>query len=116
MRRGSLVSRVAAMAFLVAAVVGASFIFFLLAVTSLRRAVDRQSRSTDVTAAALRVDSVVSDFETGIRGYVETRQAASRRRGCTSSSSATQFRNAGPAGSRRTSGTMCTTTRCRCST
>jgi signal transduction histidine kinase len=78
-RRGSLVSRVAAIAFLVAAVVGASFIVFLLAVTSLRRAVDRQSRSTDVTAAALRVESVVSDFETGIRGYVQTRQAASKR-------------------------------------
>ena len=78
MRRGSLVSRVFAIAFLVAAVVGASFAVFLLAVTSLRHAVDRESRSKDVTAATLGVETVVADFETGLRGYILTRRAGPR--------------------------------------
>ena len=70
--RGGLVSRVFAIAFLVAAVVGASFVVFLLAVTSLRGAVNRESHSKDVTAATLRLEKLVVDLETGIRGWTLT--------------------------------------------
>jgi signal transduction histidine kinase len=77
--RGGLVSRVFVIAFLVAAVVGAIFVVFLLAVTSLRGAVDRESHSKDVTAATLGVETLVADFETGLRGYILTRRAASRQ-------------------------------------
>ena len=76
MRHGTLVGRVVAVALLVAAVVGGSFLVFLLAVTSLRRAVDRESHSKDVTAATLRLETVAADFETGIRGFVLTRSEA----------------------------------------
>jgi len=67
---------VAFLALLVAAVVGASFVVFLIAVSSLRRATDREARSKDVTSAALRVENLIVDMETGVRGYVLTQRQA----------------------------------------
>jgi signal transduction histidine kinase len=75
-RPSPLVARVAFLALLVAAVVGASFVVFLIAVSSLRRATDREARSKDVTSAALRVENLIVDMETGVRGYVLTQRQA----------------------------------------
>ena len=72
MTRRTLFERVAALAVLVAVIVGAIFLVFLLAVTTLRRSVDREARSKDVTAATLRLETLAVDLEAGVRGYVLT--------------------------------------------
>ncbi len=74
MIRKTLFARVAALAVLVAALVGVIFVVFLIAVTSLRRSADRETLSKDVSAAALTLETLSVDLESGIRGYALTRQ------------------------------------------
>jgi signal transduction histidine kinase len=74
MRRESLVTRVVALAVLVAVVVGAIFLVFLLAAASIRRSADRETRSKDVTVGILRLETLATDLESGVRGYFLTRQ------------------------------------------
>jgi signal transduction histidine kinase len=73
-RRESLVTRVVALAVLVAVVVGAIFLVFVLAATSIRRSADKETRSKDVTVGLLRLETLAADLESGIRGYVLTGQ------------------------------------------
>jgi len=69
-RRFSLVQRVGLFAACVAALVGVLFVAALFAILSLRQAESRESRSKDVTVAALRVRSRTADLESALRGYV----------------------------------------------
>ena len=59
---------------LVAVVVGVIFLVFLVAVTTLRRSVDREARSKDVTAATLKLETLTVDLEAGVRGFALTRR------------------------------------------
>ena len=70
MRRFSLVQRVGLFAACVAALVGVLFVAALFAILSLRQAESRESRSKDVTVAALRVRTRTADLESSLRGYV----------------------------------------------
>ena len=70
MRRFSLVPRVGLFAASVAALVGVLFVAALFAILSLRQAESRESRSKDVTVAALRVRTRTADLESALRGYV----------------------------------------------
>ena len=67
-----LVPRVALFALVVAGVVATIFVLFLLAISSLRRSSDRETRSKEVTAATLQLETFVGDLETGLRGYIIT--------------------------------------------
>jgi signal transduction histidine kinase len=58
---------------LVGALVATVFIVMLLAVNALREAERREAHSKDVTAATLRLEQLVLDLETGIRGFVLSR-------------------------------------------
>jgi signal transduction histidine kinase len=75
-RRSTLVAQVVFAAIAVAVVVGAMFLVFLFAISSLRRSTARESQSKDVTVATLRLETLAADLETGIRGYVLTRNRA----------------------------------------
>ena len=70
MRRFSLVQRVGLFAACVAALVGVLFVAALFAILSLRQAESQESRSKDVTVAALRVRTRTADLESALRGYV----------------------------------------------
>jgi CHASE3 domain sensor protein len=69
MRSVSLVRRVALVAAGLALLVGIAFAAALVAIISLRRSDSRESRSKDVTVAALRVQADASDLESALRGY-----------------------------------------------
>lgn len=56
----------------VAMLVGAAFAALLLAVSAQRNATEREARSRDVTTATLRLEKLVVDLETGIRGLTLT--------------------------------------------
>jgi signal transduction histidine kinase len=74
LKRTALVAQVVFAAVAVAMVVGAVFLIFLIAISDLRRSTARESQSKDVTVATLRLETLAADLETGIRGYVLTRQ------------------------------------------
>jgi signal transduction histidine kinase len=52
--------------------VGAAFVALILAISALREANEREARATEVTAATLRLEKLVIDLETGLRGLVLT--------------------------------------------
>ena len=66
----SLGERVLVASVLLALVVAVVFGLLLLAISSLHKATDRQTRSKDVTAATLSLEKVVLDLEAGLRGFV----------------------------------------------
>ncbi len=70
MRRLSLVQRVGLFAAGIAALVGILFVAALVAILSLRSAEARESKSKDVTVAALQVRTLSADLESALRGYV----------------------------------------------
>jgi signal transduction histidine kinase len=54
-------------------IVVAAFAALIVAITAQREATAREARSRDVTAASLRLEKLVVDMETGIRGLTLTR-------------------------------------------
>ena len=50
------------------------FVVLILAISALREATQQEARSKDVTTAALSIEKLVLDVETGVRGYVFTGQ------------------------------------------
>ncbi len=56
-----------------ALIVAAAFAALIFAVSAQRDAVARETRSREVTAAALRLEKLVVEVETGVRGYAITR-------------------------------------------
>ena len=56
-----------------ALIVAAAFAALILAVDAQRDATVREARSREVTAAALRLEKLVVEVETGVRGYAITR-------------------------------------------
>jgi signal transduction histidine kinase len=75
-RRSSLVSRILAASCLLALLVAASFGVLIVAIGSLRHANDRETRSKDVTVAALELENVVIRLQTALRGYIISGQPA----------------------------------------
>jgi signal transduction histidine kinase len=65
---GRLLVASAALAILVAAV----FVALILAIATLREATDNEAHSKDVTAAALELEKLVLDVQTGLTGYTIT--------------------------------------------
>jgi signal transduction histidine kinase len=65
---GRLLLASAALALLVAAV----FVALILAISTLRTATDEEAQSKDVTAAALELEKLVLDVQTGLTGYTIT--------------------------------------------
>jgi signal transduction histidine kinase len=59
---------------ILAILVASAFAVILIAVTTLREATTREARAKDVTAATLRLEKLVVDLETGLRGFVLTGQ------------------------------------------
>jgi signal transduction histidine kinase len=57
-----------------ALLVAASFLVLVLAVTALRDATDEERRAKEVTEATLRLERLVLDIETGLRGFVITQE------------------------------------------
>jgi signal transduction histidine kinase len=55
-----------------AAIVVSVFVALIFAVSAARTATKQETRSKNVTAAALRLQKLVLDLETGVRGYVIT--------------------------------------------
>jgi signal transduction histidine kinase len=53
-------------------IVVAAFVALIVAITAQREATAREARSRDVTAASLRLEKLVVDMETGIRGLTLT--------------------------------------------
>ena len=74
MTRSSLVTRIVAAATVIALAVGALFLVFVLSLSTLRRATSRESKAKDVTVAALQLDALTADLESGVRAYVSTRK------------------------------------------
>ena len=70
MKRFSLVSRVGLLACVVALVVGVIVAAALLAILSLRKSEQSESRAKDVTVATLRVQTLAIEIESSLRGYV----------------------------------------------
>jgi signal transduction histidine kinase len=68
--RTSLVSRILAASCLLALLVAAAFGVLILAISSLRRANERETRSKDVTVASLELENVVISLQTALRGYI----------------------------------------------
>jgi signal transduction histidine kinase len=56
-----------------AAIVVSVFVALILAVSAARTATKQEARSKNLTSAALRLQRLVVDVETGVRGYVITR-------------------------------------------
>jgi signal transduction histidine kinase len=84
--RSSLVSRILAASCLLAVLVAAAFGVLIVAIGSLRHANERETRSKDVTVAALELENVVIRLQTALRGYIisgkpELRQSWSNARG-----------------------------------
>jgi signal transduction histidine kinase len=59
-----------------AAIVVSVFIALILAVSAARTATKQEARSKNLTSAALKLQKLVVDVETGVRGYVITRDPA----------------------------------------
>jgi signal transduction histidine kinase len=55
-------------------IVVAAFVALIVAITAQREATAREARSADVTAASLRLEKLVVDMETGLRGLTLTRK------------------------------------------
>ena len=55
-----------------ALLVSATFAALIVAVSSLREANDREARATEAVTATLRLEKLVLDLETGLRGFVLT--------------------------------------------
>jgi CHASE3 domain sensor protein len=53
-------------------IVVAAFVALIVAIGAQREATAREARSRDVTAASLRLEKLVVDMETGIRGLTLT--------------------------------------------
>jgi signal transduction histidine kinase len=70
LRGRSLVAQVTAAAVVVAVVVAVAFIVAIAGILSLRHSTARETHSKDVVAATLEAQTLVVDFETGVRGYV----------------------------------------------
>jgi len=66
----SLSTKVEVAVLVVAAVVAAAFVVTIATTLSLRKTTTRETHSKDVVAATLEAQTLVVDFETGIRGYV----------------------------------------------
>jgi signal transduction histidine kinase len=60
---------------ILAGMVATVFLVLLLAMSTLRAATTREARAKDVTAATLRLEKLVVDLETGLRGLVLTGEA-----------------------------------------
>ncbi|MDP9219958.1 MAG: CHASE3 domain-containing protein [Actinomycetota bacterium] len=73
MKRGLTVRMVVADALLVA-VVGTTFAFLLLAIAQLRESAQLTRHASEELLAADAIEKVVIDLETGVRGYVITRE------------------------------------------
>lgn len=73
MRLRSLSTRVEVAVLVVAAVVAAAFVVTIATTLSLRKTTTRETHSKDVVATTLQAQTLVVDFETGIRGYVISR-------------------------------------------
>jgi CHASE3 domain sensor protein len=56
-----------------ALIVVAAFAALIVAISAQREATAREARSRDVTAASLRLEKLVVDMETGIRGLTLTK-------------------------------------------
>ena len=70
MKRFSLVTRVGLLATVVALVVGVIVAAALLAILSLRKSEQSESRAKDVTVATLRVQTLAVEIQSSLRGYV----------------------------------------------
>jgi signal transduction histidine kinase len=68
----SLQTRLVAASALLAVLVVGVFVALILALSALREASKQEERSKDVTTAALGVQKLVLDVDTGVRGYVLT--------------------------------------------
>ena len=77
--RSSLVSRILAASCLMALLVAAAFGVLILAIGSLRHANERETRSKDVTVAALELENVVIRLQTALRGYIISGKPELRR-------------------------------------
>jgi signal transduction histidine kinase len=73
--RASLAARMLLASAMLAVVVAAAFATLLLAVFALREATEREGRAKDVATASLELEKLVVDLETGLRGFVLTRNA-----------------------------------------
>ena len=58
---------------LLALLVGLAFAALIFAISAQRNATERETRSREVTAEVLRLEKLVVDMETGIRGYIISR-------------------------------------------
>jgi signal transduction histidine kinase len=72
--RGSLIRELVASSLLVAIVVGAVFVLLLNAIGDLREANGSARRAADILASSNRLEKLVIDLETGLRGYLVTRE------------------------------------------
>jgi hypothetical protein len=68
MNSPSLSARMIAASVVLAVLVAASFAILISAVSALDEARDRESHSKDVTSAIVRVEKLVIDLESGVRG------------------------------------------------
>jgi signal transduction histidine kinase len=69
----SLATRMVAASAVVALLVAAVFVGLILAVSALRNATEEDARSKDVTVATLKLENLVLDVDTGLRGFVITK-------------------------------------------
>jgi signal transduction histidine kinase len=65
-----LLARITLASAVLALLVSAAIAILVLAILSLRNTTDTATRSKDVTAATLRLEKLVLDLETGLRGFV----------------------------------------------
>ncbi|HEX7255456.1 MAG TPA: ATP-binding protein [Gaiellaceae bacterium] len=72
MRSPTLAARMVAASAILAVLVVGIFAIFIHAISSLDDARDREASSNEVTAAAVSLQKLVVDFETGLRGFVLT--------------------------------------------
>jgi len=70
----SLQNRLVAGSALLAMLVGGVFVALILALSALREATKQEARSKNVTTAALSLQKLVLDVDTGVRGFVLTGQ------------------------------------------
>ncbi|MGH3083802.1 MAG: CHASE3 domain-containing protein, partial [Gaiellaceae bacterium] len=72
MRSLSLGARMLIASAVLALLVAGVFAILIQAVASLNDATDREAHAKDVTAATLRLEKLVLDLETGVRGFILT--------------------------------------------
>src|SRR5688500_8712097 len=68
----SLARRLLYASVVLALLVSATFGAMIVAVSALREANDREARATEAVTATLRLEKLVIDLETGLRGFVLT--------------------------------------------